>query len=75
MSKKTITLRWPPTQLQVAWAIVIFFLALINLYTIPAGLIAGGDSGLNIIAWVFIIMEGIVALAWACCIVVEDIWG
>ena len=75
MSKKSITLRWPPTSLQTAWAIIILFLVVINLYMMPKGFMSETDSGWHIIAWIIMITEVLIAVSWAYCRIIKDIRG
>ena len=69
MSKKSITLRWPPTKLQFAKGLLWFYLIAFNLILLPLGLIAGDGSGLRELALSVAIVEVIGSMIWAVMVV------
>lgn len=75
MNKKTITLRWPPTKVHVAWGFLISLLMVVNLYLIPTGLVQEGDSGWNRLSCILIFLEVIAATMWSIFTIIDaDRW-
>ena len=69
MTKKTITLRWLPTKLQLAKGLLWFYLIAANLILLPLGLMAGDGSGLRELALLIAIIEVIGSMIWAAMVV------